>query len=127
MADRVGYKVEGLTKVTRALQQLGIEIEDLKDAFSKIAREGAVRAAAHAPRRSGRLAASVRGNRAKSSAVVTSGKSAAPYAGAINYGWPARNISASSFMQKADEEMRPRAIKLLEDDINAKAKSKGLT
>lgn len=121
-----GVKVEGLTRTTRALKQLGLDVDDLKDAFSAIAREGAQRAAHHAPKRSGRLASGVRGNRAQSKASVIAGRVSVPYAGAINYGWPARGIRAAGFMQKADHEMRPRALQLLERDINARIKKRGL-
>ena len=106
--------------------ELGLEVDDLKDAFSSIAREGAERASARAPHRTGRLAGSIRGNRAKSKAVVAAGRAAVPWAGPINYGWPARNMSGSGFMQRADEEMRPIAIQRLEEEINRKIRRKGL-
>lgn len=127
MADRVGFKVEGLSSVVRSLQRLGLDVDDLKDAFASIAQEGAQRAAQHAPRRSGRLAGDIRGNRAKSKAVIAAGRSSVPYAGAINYGWPKRGIAPSGFMQKADEEMQPVAIQRLEDEINRKIRERGLS
>ena len=126
MVNRVGYRVQGLSTVVRDLQALGAEVDDLKDAFAKIASEGAEVAAQHAPRKSGRLAGDIRGNRAKSKAVVTAGRASVPYAGPINYGWPKRNISAAGFMQKADEEMQPRALQMLEDEINQSARRRGL-
>lgn len=126
MANRVGYKVEGLSRVVRGLRLLGLDVDDLKDAFSKIAKEGADKAAAYAPKRSGRLAGDVRGNRAQSKAVITAGRASLPYAGPINYGWPARNIQPSGFMQKADEEMQPIAIQRLEEEINNKIRERGL-
>lgn len=113
-----GFKVENLARTVRDLQTLGVEVEDLKNAFSKIAGEAAERAAGHVNSKSGRLAGSVRGNRAKSKAVVRAGfKSRVPYAGPNNYGWPGR-FAGRGFMQKADEEMRPRAIQMLEDEVN---------
>lgn len=121
-----GVRVEGLGRLTRDLEALGLEVEDLKDAFSSIAREGADVASRFAPRRSGRLAASIRGNRAKSKAVVTAGRARVPYAGAINYGWPKRGIAPSLFMQKTDEVMRPKALAALEDAINLKIRERGL-
>jgi len=121
-----GFKVEGLTKVVRNLQSLGLEVDDLKDAFSDIAREGAEVASRFAPRRSGALAGSIRGNRAKSKAVIAAGKARVPYAGAINYGWPKRGIAAQGFMQKADAVMRPKALQELENAINRKIKERGL-
>lgn len=126
MADRFGFRVEGLSRVVRDLQGLGLEVDDLKDAFSKIAARGAVVMAGFTPKRSGRLAGSVRGNRAKSKAVVAAGRAAVPYAGPINYGWPARGIAAAAFNVKTDAVMSPIALQLLEDDINQKIRERGL-
>lgn len=126
MVNRVGFKVTGLNSVVRALQEMGLETDDLKNAFSTIAREGAQVASSLAPRRSGRLAADVRGNRAKSKAVVTAGRSSVPYAGPINYGWPSRGIAANGFMQRTDAVMAPRAVSLLESEINKQIRRKGL-
>lgn len=126
MVNTVGFRVEGLTSVVRGLQRLGLDVDDLKDAFAKISSEGAQIAAQHAPRRSGRLAGDVRGNRAKSKAVVTAGRASVPYAGPINYGWPRHGIAPALFMQAADAEMQPRALVLLEDEINRKIRERGL-
>ena len=126
MAAQIGFKVEGLAQLTRQLQDVGLDIDDLKRAFASVANEGARVAAGFAPRRSGNLRASIRGNRAKSKAVVAAGRAAVPYAGAINYGWPKRGIGPRLFMQKTDEVMRPRAIKRLEDEINVRIKLRGL-
>lgn len=136
-----GVRVEGLAKVTRDLQSLGLALDDIKDAFAQIAAEGARLAASFAPRLSGRLAASVRGNRAKNKAVVSAGKARVAWAGSNNYGWPSPSkyqgkprvrggwpvgIVGSSFMQRADEAMRPRAIAELEQAIDRKIRERGL-
>lgn len=126
MSDRVGYKVEGLTKLGRDLQALGLDIDDLKGAFGKIAAEGAQLAARFAPRRSGALAGSIRGNKAKNKAVVIAGRARVPYAGVQNYGWPSRGIRGQGFMQKADEAMRPKALSQLEIEINNAIQRRGL-
>lgn len=125
MADP-GFQVQGLSQVVRALQEMGLEVEDLKTAFSRIAAEGAQVASREAPKRSGRLSGDIRGNRAKSKAVVTAGRKSVPYAGPINYGWPARKIKPNGFMQRADEAMQPRALQMLEDEINAQIRKRGL-
>ena len=122
-----GLRITGLTQVVRALKEIGLEVDDLKDAFAAIAKEAADRAASHAPKVSGRLAGNIRGNRAQSKAVVIAGRSSVPYAGPINYGWPARNIPANPFMQRADEEMRDRSVELLEDGINTAIRKRGLS
>ena len=109
--------IEGLRQAVRDLQQLGVDVEDLKDVMADIAREGAEIAAQHAPVASGALRASIRGNRAKGKAVVTAGKARVPYAGPVNYGWPARSISASNFIAKTDAEMDTKAPALFEAGI----------
>ena len=127
MVNRTGFRVEGLSQVVRDLQKIGVEVDDLKDAFAKIADEAARTASSFAPKGpTGRLSASIRGNRAKSKAVVTAGRSSVPYAGPINYGWPSRNIAPALFMQRADEAMQTRAISVLEDEINQKIRERGL-
>ncbi len=109
-------RVEGLNRVVRDLQALGLDVDDLKDAFSGIASEGARLAAAFAPRRSGAL----------SKAVVAAGKARVPYAAVINYGWRKRRIAASRFMQKADEAMQPRALAELDRAIEKRIRERGL-
>jgi len=68
--------------------------------------------------KSGDLQSTIRGNRAKNKAVITAGRARVPYAGAINYGWPARNIAPAMFLQKADEVMADRAPQMLQDGID---------
>jgi len=118
MAGGEGVRVQGLNALTRDLQKLGAEVDDLKDVFGEIAKEGAELASSFAPVRTGRLRDTLRGNRAKNKAVITAGRARVPYAGAINYGWPARNITGALFMQKADAELSPRAVDMLDAGID---------
>jgi hypothetical protein len=126
MAVTGGVRVEGLTTLVRDLERLGASVEDLKDAFAAIAAEGAEKAAAFAPKRTGRLAGSVRGNRAKNKAVITAGKASIAYAVVINYGSPKRHIAASQFMQRADDAMRPVALDRIETAISTAITKAGL-
>ena len=121
-----GIRIEGLSAVTRALLELGLEVEDLKSAFADIAAEGARQAALYAPKRTGTLAGDIRGNRARSSAHVTAGRVSVPYAGPINYGWAAHNIEPSGFMQKADKGWGDYALRRLEQEINRQIARRGL-
>jgi len=112
--------------LARDLKKLGVDVEDLKDAMSKLADMGAKAAAGFAPKRSGALAASIRGNRAKAKAVVTAGRGrTSEYAGIINYG--GRGIAARSFMQRADATVAPRIIPTLTQDIDRLIKQRGLS
>lgn len=113
-----GVRVEGLNALIRDLQKFGAEAEDMKEVFGNVAKEGAELASSFAPVRSGNLSDTIRGNRAKSKAVITAGRARVPYAGAINYGWPLRNISPALFMQKADEEISPRAVDMLDKGLD---------
>jgi hypothetical protein len=124
--DPVTIRVEGLNKVVRDLKAVGLEVDDLKDAFSTIAAQGARLAAHFAPFRTGTLAGDVRGNRAQSKAVVTAGRVSVPYAGPINYGWAARNIQPAEFMQKASDAMEPIALTELDHEITRQIKKRGL-
>jgi hypothetical protein len=126
MATGGGVRVEGLAALTRDLQKFGVGIEDLKEVFGAVAAEGAQLASSFAPKVSGRLAGDVRGNRAKSKAVIAVGRASVKYAGPINYGWPARNITGALFMQKADAELSPRAVDMLEQGIDDLIRKLGL-
>ncbi len=126
MADG-GVKVENLSRTLRELKKIGLRVEDLKDAFAQIASEATDAIVRHTPKRSGRLAGSVRGNRAQGKAVVRAGRAAVPYAGAINYGWSARNIEPAQFMQKGEQEYQPQAVRRLEAEINETIRRSGLT
>lgn len=122
-----GVRIEGLNKKVRDLQALGLEVDDLKDAFSTIADEAAEVVTSYVPvGETGALADTVRGNRAKSKAVVRAGKAAVPYAGPINYGWPARGIEAAEYMQKGDQEMQPVAVRRLEEEIEHQIRKRDL-
>lgn len=121
-----GVRVEGLNKVIRSLVTLGVDVDDLKDGFAAIAAKGAELAARFAPHRSGALAGTVRGNRAKNKAVVTAGRARVKYAGPVNYGWPRRNIKADRFMQRADEALQPQAVEMLEAALAEAIKRQGL-
>lgn len=119
-------QIEGLNQKIKALQELGVELDDIKDVFAKIAEEGAELASSFVPVKSGALQDTIRGNRAKNKAVVTAGRARTLYAGAINYGWPAHNIAPAMFLQKADEALEPKAEQMLIDGLDQLITEKGL-
>lgn len=108
-----GARITGLNRLVNDLTAMGVEVDDLKNAFGHIARQGAQVAGALAPVQTGALARSVRGSAARNYAAVSAGGRAVRYAGPINYGWRKRNIQPSRFMQRADIIMRPYAIREL--------------
>jgi hypothetical protein len=128
----VSVRAEGINTLARELVALGVNVEDLKDGFAAIADRGKQIAARHAPVGSGRdphpgrLRDDIRGNRARNKAVVTSGRTSVPYAGAINYGWPAHNIEGAGYMQKVDTELGPFVPLILTSSINSLIRRRGL-
>ncbi|MGV8967192.1 MAG: hypothetical protein ACOH2F_13025 [Cellulomonas sp.] len=110
-------EVAGLRKALREMEKLGVDVEDMKDVFAGIATEASRVMEGFTPSKSGALRASIRGNRAKSKAVVRIGKARVPYAGAINYGWPKRNIRPANFTGRTDAVMEEKAEEMLLDGI----------
>jgi hypothetical protein len=118
-SSAIGVKVEGLNQIVRGLQSMGVEVEDLRDAFGRIAEEVKPDYVAATPRKTGRLAGDYRASKTKGKANLYVGRASIPYAGPINYGWPARNIAASNFVARGDETAAPKASASLEEEISA--------
>lgn len=123
MATQAGISVSGLSRLRRDLRKAGDDMGDLKEANARAASIVAAEAARRAPRKTGRLASSVRGNRAASRASVSAGRAAVPYAGPIHYGWPARGIEANPFVTDAAQATEPIWIPAYETDLNKVAHS----
>lgn len=121
-----GTRVDGLKQMLADLRKLGLDVDDFKDSFAAVASRGASLAASLVKSESGRLAGTVRGNRAKNKAVVSAGRASVKYAGVQNYGWPRRNIKAQGFMQKADEQLAGNLPVLLEQELQDKIQRRGL-
>lgn len=118
MADDVTVRVEGLSRLRRGLRDLGDGVDDLKDANARAARIVATAAAARAPRVSGALAGTLRGNRAAGRASVMAGRASVAYAGPIHWGWPARGIEANPFVVDAAQATEGLWLSGYEADID---------
>ena len=93
--------VHGARELARTLKEFGDGLDDLKDANQAVSAMVAREAASRAPRRTGRLAGSVRGSRQQAKAVVMVGSAKVPYAGPIHWGWPKRGIPRRPFVVDA--------------------------
>lgn len=94
-----GVKIEGLRETVRNLERLGVAVEDLKEAFSSISREVVAEASGIVPVLDGELVATIRAANTKNRAVIKAGFARrGPYAGVINYGWPAKHIGSTDFL-----------------------------
>ena len=112
----------GLAHLSRTLKQAGADMQDLKTAYRKAASAVKPRIAKAAPKRTGRLARSVRAGSSQRSGVVRAGSNKVPYAGPINFGWPGHHIKAQHFMGKGLEASRDEV-----DDIFRQAIEKALS
>jgi hypothetical protein len=94
-------QVDGLRTLRRTLKAAGVSLQDLKDAHAQVANLVVRAAEPAAPRRSGALAATMRGSGTQAAAVVRAGRASVPYAGPIHWGWPARHIKAQPWIYDA--------------------------
>lgn len=91
-------------KVQRAFRQLDRSARDLSPAWRRVGEDIKQDAVALVPVLSGRLKANIRAGQAKTKATVSAGGARLPYAGVINYGWPAHGIEPTHFLNDALEK-----------------------
>ena len=101
-----GIKVKGFNQAVRALRELGVPDNEIKDSAQEAGNIVADEARSLAPVRTGRLRDSIRVNKSLRKVVVSAGnnrssKSAVPYANPIHWGWFKRNIKPQPFFVKA--------------------------
>lgn len=120
------WQVTGLRQTVRDLEKLGVQVGDLKVAFKSIGQLVADNARERAPKRTGTLANTIKASNTKNKAVVRAGSKAVPYAGVINYGWPAHNIAKHNFLDDALDENKDRVEELLNENLERLVKALNL-
>lgn len=105
---QAGVKVEGLSTLNRTMRQAGEDLGELKEANREAAGIVAGYGAPRTPRRTGRLAATVKARPTQTAARVTAGTpKSVPYAAPIHWGWPARNIRWQPWLADAANATEP--------------------
>lgn len=122
---QAGVRIEGLQQTIKALESLGVEVADLKAAFAKIGDEAQNKATSFAPKASGALVRSIKVSKSKNRVNIKAGSAKVKWAGVQNYGWPARNISGSRFMQRTDSAIAPSVVPTLERELTTLINEKG--
>jgi phage gpG-like protein len=102
-------------ELQRTMAKAGEELQDLQTANQRAGAMVAAMAARSAPRRSGRLAGSIRAERTRGGATITSGLA---YAGAIHWGWPSRHIDPQPYITLAAQATEDQWLKLYEQEID---------
>ena len=107
-------KIEGLDTFVSTMAKAQQALQELGAAHQAASALIASAVAAAAPRRSGRLAGSVRAAGGRSGAAVDV---TAPYSGPIEWGWPSRHIDGTHFAMNAARATEPQWIKFYEADV----------
>ena len=118
-------RVEGLSRLNRQLTRAGVDAQDMKDVMNAIGR--AVVGVAQAPTRTGRLASTLRASKAKNKATVKAGGARAPYAGITEYGWRARGIEGTGWLNAARDSRKADSERMIRQGIADVLRSNDLT
>lgn len=119
-------RVTGEVEVIAAFRRLGLKCSDLSGVFGRIAGDVAHDAQAGAPKRSGKLAGSVRAGKAKTRATIYAGGARVPYAPVIEYGHAARGIRPQPFMRPAADTKADSSAEQIAAEIQRLIKGVGL-
>lgn len=102
--------------VSRALHALRSDLENLEDGWQRVGDLAVAEVSAFVPVESGALVDDLRAEVEPLGLRIVVGEGV-PYAGVINYGWPARNISGADFMTKAGPAIENEAPEQLAQEI----------
>ena len=118
--------VDGDERLARTLQSAGRELQNWASVNQAAAARVAQDAAQRAPRRSGRLAGSIRPRSDKTSGTVAAGGGGIAYAKIQEYGNPRHNIAAQPYLRPAFADLRDTLISMYDDHLkHALAQVKG--
>lgn len=114
------------TGTLRALIALRALLADLSGAWRTIGGEMLAATLPAVPVESGALVSTLKAAPRSDGVDVTAGGGFVVYAGVQNYGWPARNIGASRFMERAEQTAEQRAGSEIESEISSMIRRVGL-
>jgi hypothetical protein len=122
-----GVRIDGARRLRATLKRAGSDLSDLKAANRHAASTVAPVAAAMAPKRTGRLAPSVRVGATAKAGIIRAGRKRVPYAGPIHWGWltrpnPAQGwaggpIRGNPFMTRAAQVTEPTWVPIYEKEL----------
>lgn len=118
MAEALKFTVKGTDLLTVKLLKFAEDVKDAKvfsnDLGSAIIKD----ASAIVPRKTGALAASLGHTQTATGVQVYAGSQAVPYAGVIEYGWPARGRKEQPYLRPAVYNNIDSVVKKYEDGID---------
>ena len=116
MSGPNGARVTGLRETVRALERLGVEASELKDAMQRIGDKSVREAKARVPvGATGKLQNSIRASRAKAKATVRAGSKAVYYASFQE--WGTSVITGKEYVTGAVQMNRDDAVQEIESEL----------
>jgi phage gpG-like protein len=109
--------IQGIKEVKDSLKRMGRDLESNLDLNKELSTTLSQKASAMAPRLTGALASSVQGNPSAEKAQILAGSPAVPYAGVIEYGWPAKNREARPYLNPAVNDNMGYIVEKYNDSI----------
>jgi hypothetical protein len=98
MSDKA-LMVVGQRRFVQTMRKAGADMDDLKEVNREAAQIALPAVRNLVPRgKTGRLAGSLRVGATKRAGVIRAGRKAVPYAGPVNYGWPAHHLKPRLFV-----------------------------
>lgn len=108
-------EVEGIRELVRELKQFEDGTKDLKALHTRAA--ALVKKGARPPRRSGRLAATLRSSGQARTGIVRAGRASVPYAAVIHWGWKKRGIRANPYLSDSLEKNEAKVFNLYREGL----------
>jgi HK97 gp10 family phage protein len=115
----VKVQVKGDDVLARTLRSAGRDLQDWAQVNASAAARVAQDAQGRAPRRTGRLAGSIRPSSDKTSGTIVAGGGGIAYAKVIEYGSQARNIRAQPYLRPAFQELRDALIGMYDQHMKS--------
>lgn len=110
-------KVAGAKELARALRKAGADMSNMKPVYKHAADITKTAVDKYVPRRTGKLARSVRATGQKRKGVVRAGGRSVKYAGVINYGWSKRHIKPAYYMQYGLQDVHVKVRNVVTDGL----------
>lgn len=113
-------EIDGLKELRKEIRKIGDETltEAMREANIAVANLVLPTAKTKSPKNTGALASTLRITKTVNYSAIRAGNGrAVPYAGVIEYGWPARGIKASKFIAGAISDQYRKIIKTYEQAI----------
>jgi hypothetical protein len=111
--------VRGVDTLTAILLKFTNDVKNLNGFGTEVGKLIASNASALAPRKTGALAASIGSIETKEGLQVYAGSETVPYAGVIEYGWPAKGKQAKPFLMPAVQNNLQMIVQKYEDGIKS--------